>query len=74
MAAEWVEVRYEGGLTRVAMVNGYSITVFGSQGLWSWFIDLDGCNVADGVERNLADAVIAAEDEAHRLAGNSGTA
>jgi hypothetical protein len=52
------------------MVNGYGITVIGSPGLWSWFIDLDGCSVNDGVERNLAAAVIAAEDEVSRPTGD----
>ena len=73
MAAKWVEVQYQGGLTRVAMVKGYSITIVGSQDLWSWFIDLDGCSVTEGVERDPAAAMTAAEDEAHRLAMASGT-
>lgn len=72
MAADWIEVRYEGGLTRVAMFKGYSITVVGSQDVWSWFIDLDGCSVADGMEDNQAAAVIAAEDEVLRLTGDPG--
>ena len=72
MTAEWIEVQDESILTRVAMVEGYGLTVIGGDDLWAWFIDLNGRNVTEGMERDLAVAMNAAENAAHRLAGGPG--
>ena len=72
MAAEWLEVRYDGGLASLTMVRGYNVTIVGSQDTWSWFIELHGYCVADGMERDLDAAMSASVKEAHLLADDPG--
>ena len=71
MAAEWIDVQHEDTLTRIAMLAGYSLTVFGSDNQWLWFIDLNGRSAGEGTATDLASATAAAEDAAYRLAAGS---
>ena len=68
MSAEWLDVLDGSVLTRIAMVEGYSLTVIGGDGLWVWFVDLDGHGGSEGIAYDLATAMAAAEDLARQLA------
>jgi hypothetical protein len=73
MATEWLDVQEEDVLTRMAMVEGYSLTVVGEGGQWLWFIDRNGGHFAEGMAHDLDAAMAAAEDKARQLAeGHAG--
>jgi len=75
MPTEWLDVWHEDILTRIAMVEGYSLTVIGSDALWAWFVDLNDYKATEGMAHDLDAATAAAENTAHRLArGHAGDA
>ena len=51
-------------------MEGYSLTIVGEEGLWLWFVDLNGHNAVEGATHNLHAAMAAAENAARRLADN----
>ena len=69
MPTEWLDVRQGDVLTRMAMVEGYSLTVVGGDDQWLWFVDLNGGHVTEGMAHDLDTATATAEDKARQLAG-----
>ena len=68
MPTEWLDVWHEDMLTRIAMVEGYSLTIVGGRDWWLWFIDLNGQKATEGMAHRLDAATAAAKNTARRLA------
>lgn len=65
---EWVEVLHGDTLTCIAMVQGFELKVVGGDGLWVWFIDLNGRHIIMQKAGDLPGAKLAAETTAYWLA------
>jgi hypothetical protein len=52
----------------VTDMMGFTLTIIGRNGKWWWLVHRSECTLAEGTERTLMGAKIAAEDAARRLA------